>query len=115
MKTLAIALGLVIAANTGMVLAATQEHDMSQHQMTMHPVVDPAKHEGVGVLKAVNAQAGKLQISHEPIVDLGWPAMTMWLPVRDPLPHDIKVGDAVRFELMQGENKQWAIVGIVRK
>ncbi len=115
MKTLAIALGLVIAANTEMVLAETQEHDMSQHQMTKHSTVDSASHEGVGVLKAVNAQAGKLQIAHEPIADLGWPAMTMWLPVRDPLPHDIQVGDAVHFELMRGENNQWAIVKIVRK
>lgn len=115
MKTFAIALGLVIAANTEMVLAGTQEHDMSQHQMAMHSSADTGKHEGVGVLKAVNAQAGKLQIAHEPIVDLGWPAMTMWLPVRNPVSQDIKVGDAVRFELMQGENKQWAIVRIVRK
>lgn len=115
MKTLAIALGLVIAANTEMVLAASQEHDMSQHQMAMHHSADSAKHEGVGVLKAVSAQADKLQIAHEPIVDLGWPAMTMWLPVRNPLPQNIKVGDAVRFELMQGENNQWEIVRIVHK
>jgi Cu/Ag efflux protein CusF len=41
--------------------------------------------------------------------------MTMWFALRDPLPKDIKAGDAVRFELMQGEKKQWVIVKIERK
>jgi Cu/Ag efflux protein CusF len=115
MKTLAIALSLAIAATNGIAQAATQEHDVSQHQMAMQPAANPAKHEGVGILKAVNIQTGKLQIAHEAIAGLGWPPMTMWFTLRDTLPQDIKVGDAVRFELMQGENKQWVIDRISRK
>lgn len=115
MNTLAIALGLAIAASGGMANAASQEHDMSQHQMATQMASSEAAHEGVGVLKAVNADAGKVQIAHDAIADLGWPPMTMWLAMRDPLPHDIRVGDAVRFELLQTEKKQWVIVKIALK
>jgi Cu/Ag efflux protein CusF len=112
MKTLTLVLTLTIAAASGMAQAATQEHDVSQHQMSMQPA---SKHEGVGVLKAVNEKTGKVQIAHEAIADLGWPPMTMWFAVRDPLPKNLKAGDAVRFELMQGERKQWVIVKIGHK
>ena len=115
MKTLFLALGVAISASSGMTYAATQEHDMSQHQMAMQTAANPAKHEGVGVLKAVNAKEGKVQIAHEAIADLQWPPMTMWFALRNPLPQDIKVGDEVRFELMEGEKKQWEIVKIARK
>jgi Cu(I)/Ag(I) efflux system protein CusF len=115
MKTLALVLGMTLATCSGIAQAATHEHDMSQHQMAMQMASSESGHEGVGVLKAVNAKAGKVQISHEAIADLGWPPMTMWFAVRDPLPRDIKVGDGVRFELMQGAKNQWVIVRIGRK
>ena len=113
MKTLTLALTLTLAIGNGMAQAATQEHDMSQHQMPM--ASSAAGHQGVGILKDVNPTSGKVLISHEAIADLSWPPMTMWFALRDPLPKDIKAGDAVRFELMQGENKQWVIVKIGRK
>lgn len=115
MKTLTLILGMTLAIVSGMAQAATHEHDMSQHQMATQMASSESGHEGVGVLKAVNTKAGKVQISHEAIADLSWPAMTMWFALRDPLPQDIKVGDAVRFELMQGEKNQWVIVRIGRK
>jgi Cu(I)/Ag(I) efflux system periplasmic protein CusF len=107
-----LALVLAIATSSGTALAATQEHDMSQHQMTMQPA---AKQEGVGVLKAVNINAGKVQIEHEAIAALGWPPMTMWFPVQGALPGDIRVGDAVRFEMTQDDKKQWVIIKLLRK
>lgn len=112
MKTLVLALGMAIAAASEMTQAATPEHDMTQHQMAMQSAASPAKHEGIGILKAVNAKAGKVQIAHEAIADLGWPPMTMWFALRDPLPRHIRVGDAVHFELQQDEKKQWGIVKI---
>jgi Cu(I)/Ag(I) efflux system protein CusF len=96
-----------------MAQAATPEHDMSQHQMQMAP--SAAGYQGVGILKDVNTTSGKVLLSHEAIADLGWPPMTMWFALRDPLPKDLKAGDAVRFELMQGDKKQWVIVKIGRK
>jgi Cu/Ag efflux protein CusF len=113
MKKLTLILGLALVPTTGgTVQAATHEHDMSQHRTAMQLAASPARHEGFGVLKAVNAKAGKVQIAHEPIAALGWPPMTMWFVLRDPLPVEIKAGAAVRFELMQGESNQWVIVKI---
>jgi len=86
---------------------------MSQHQMQMAP--STAGHQAVGIIKDVNPASGKVLISHEAIADLSWPPMTMWFALHDPLPKDLKAGDAIRFELMQGENKQWVIVKIGRK
>jgi Cu(I)/Ag(I) efflux system periplasmic protein CusF len=110
MKTLTLVLGMTLALGHGMAQAATPDHDMSQHQMPM--TSSAAGHEGVGILKEVNAKSGKVLIAHEAIADLSWPPMTMWFALRDPLPKDLKAGDAVRFELMQGEKKQWVIVKI---
>ena len=115
MRTLSLALGMAIAASSGMTLAATHEHDLSQHPISIQPAANPAKHEGSGVLKSVNAKEGKVQIAHEAIADLGWPPMIMWFALHDPLPQDIRIGDAVRFDLIQTEKKQWVIVRIVRK
>ena len=115
MNTLTLALGMALAIGSGVAHADTIAHDLSQHQMTMQMASNEAGHKGVGVLKAVNAKAGKVQISHEAIADLNWPAMTMWFAMRESLPQDIKIGDAVRFELMQGEKNQWMVVKIARK
>lgn len=115
MKTLMLILGMTLAIGGGMAHAEMHDHDMSQHQMSMQVASSEAAHVGVGVLKTVNAKAGKVQIAHEAIATLGWPPMTMWFAVRDPLPQDIKAGDTVRFELMQDANNQWVIVKIGHK
>ncbi|HZW24184.1 MAG TPA: copper-binding protein [Gallionella sp.] len=111
MRKLTLALGLAIAAGCATAQAATHEHDMSQQQAASQPAA--AMHQGSGVLKAVNT--GKVQIAHEPIAELGWPAMTMWFALRASLPRGLKAGDAVRFELAQENGKQWVIVAIRRK
>ena len=115
MKTLSLVLTLTIAATSGLAQAAAHDHDMSQRQMAAQSAAVSTKHEGVGVLKALNEKTGKVQIAHEAIADLGWPPMTMWFALRNPLPRDIKVGDTVRFELVQEETNQWAVVNISRK
>jgi Cu/Ag efflux protein CusF len=115
MKTSSLAFILAISVLTGTTQAAAQDHDMSQHQMTMQSAAEPARHEGIGVLRTANEKEGKVQIAHESIVDLGWPAMNMWFALNCPLPEDIRVGDTVRFELAQDERNRWTIVAINRK
>ncbi|HEX5364415.1 MAG TPA: copper-binding protein [Gallionella sp.] len=114
MKTLTLAFGITLIASN-MAHADAYEHDMSQHRKTMQTASREVKHEGSGVLKAVNLEAGKVQIAHQPIEALGWPAMTMWFALRSPLPQDTKVGDSVRFELEQTQSKDWVITRIERK
>jgi len=111
MKKLALILGFALAATGGIAQAATHEHDMSRATSQ----ANQSAHTGTGVLKAVNAKDGKVQIAHQAIDSLGWPAMTMWFALRGSLPQDLKVGDGVRFELAQENGKQWVIVAIQRK
>lgn len=110
MKTLTLAFILALLATGTTARAASHEHhhDTAMQQATTTYV-------GTGVLKSVNAKDGKVQIAHEPIAELDWPSMTMWFTLREPLPKSLKTGDAVRFEMMQGEKKQWMIEKIERK
>ncbi len=112
MKTLTLVLSIAFTITSGVALAEQHEHDAAKHQM--QTTSKAATFQSMGVLKAINAKAGKVQIAHEAIPALDWPPMTMWFVLRAPLPKDIKVGDSVHFELTQVEKKQWAIVMIMK-
>jgi len=105
MKRLTLAIALL--TSIGFAQAAPHEHDMAVHE------THAAMHQGMGVVKAI--KSGKMQITHEPISSLQWPAMTMWFDLKGHAGHDIKVGDRVHFEMMQGEKKKWVIEQIERK
>jgi len=115
MKMPSLALAMTIAATSGIAQAAAPEQDMPQHQMTMRPAASQTRYEGTGLIKEVNAKAGKILIAHEPIALLHWPAMTMWLTLQAPLPYGIKVGDRVHFELEQTHSKAWVITHVESK
>lgn len=107
MKTLAFIIVITLLAANGMARAEMSEHNMTK--MSQQPVTQ-ARHEGRGVIKAIKGDA--VQLAHEAIPALRWSAMTMWFPLRAPLPVELKVGDSVRFELEQENGKQWVIVAI---
>ena len=52
---------------------------------------------GVGVVKAVDAKAGTLTISHGPVAELHWPGMTMSFKAAPALLTTVKPGDKVVF------------------
>ncbi len=57
---------------------------------------------GTGKITKVNAAAGELEMAHEPIPALQWPAMVMPFNVKDKaILNGLKVGDAVSFDLMR--------------
>lgn len=62
-------------------------------------------HTGVGIVKGIDAEKGRITVSHEAIPSLGWPAMTMPLPVADAsLLAGLAPGRKIEFELVrQGE------------
>lgn len=104
---------LAVLASIGFNQAAAQEH-MMDHNMwhDMSAQAMQTMHQGMGVVKAINEKSGKVQIAHQPIASLGWPAMTMWFGLDARHLHDIKVGDKVQFDMMQNDNKQWMIHNI---
>lgn len=52
-----------------------------------------------GIVKKIDAKAGKVTIIHEELVDLDMPAMTMVFQVKEPaMLEQVKAGDKVKFE-----------------
>lgn len=115
MKTDYLSLTLMIAMAATVPMAGTAYAATPSHNHEAQHAQAQTKHEGYGVLKAVNTEAGKVQLAHEEIPSLGWSKMTMWLALRDSLPKDVKVGDSVRFEVEQINAKEWVITRIERK
>jgi len=113
MNKLTLALFITLTSGSGTILAASHEHDM-HHNMSSH-AMQPATQQGSGIVKAINTSTSKVQIAHEPIPALEWPAMTMWFELSVPFPNEIKAGDSVRFELAQTPTKKWMIIRIERK
>ena len=74
-----------------------------QRMQSAEPGLRPETIRGQGVLKALMPDQGKLNMQHEPISAVGWPAMTM---VFDAVPgldlSAISAGQDVRFGLLQG-------------
>jgi Cu(I)/Ag(I) efflux system periplasmic protein CusF len=58
---------------------------------------------GTGVITEIDAKAGTLTIKHQPIVSLGWPAMTMGFKAKPAaLLKGLKVGQKIGFDANQG-------------
>ncbi|SHM66737.1 Cu(I)/Ag(I) efflux system protein CusF [Roseovarius litoreus] len=91
----------------------TMGHDMSSHgDMSSHEGMDG--HEGMaGVHAAATVNSigdGMANISHGPIAEIGWPAMTMDLPMMEGAEIEgVEAGDEVMMMLEKGEDGMYAI------
>jgi membrane fusion protein, copper/silver efflux system len=76
------------------------------------PSLPDAPAQGIGVVDSLMAGHGMIDITHEPIEALDWPAMSMsFLTLEDVSLDAISVGDRVRFALQQ-DNDDWRISAI---
>ncbi len=92
--------------------SAASGHGGGGHGAAGPPVAqaDGAPASGVGTLNGVNPERRTVSISHEPIPGLGWPAMTMDLPVAPSV--DLTIvgpGSRVRFTVRRGADGLYAI------
>lgn len=89
-------------AFAGALLAASSmgvAQQMDPNMPGMH-ATQPADAQGVGVVKAIDANKGTITLQHEAIAAIGWPAMTMAFKMASPgLLKQVKVGDKVQFTL----------------
>lgn len=70
-------------------------------------------HQGKGKVNSVDAKAGKINLSHEPIASLDWPGMTMDFEVQDKaMLAKLKVGQKVTFTLIEIRKGKYVISGI---
>lgn len=111
-KTLALAAFLSAAALPA--AHAQSTHGMDHSGMPMNT----EQMEG-----AVHAQAvvntigdGTANVSHDPIPEIGWPAMTMDLPLLEGAQAmgDVKAGDSVTLMLVKGDDGLYAIGAMMR-
>jgi len=69
-----------------------------------------ASHKAEGTLKAIDAAAGTVSVSHEPVASLGWPSMTMDFVLANPsLVGSLKPGSPIAFEFVERKPGEWVI------
>lgn len=66
---------------------------------------------GTGLAKAVTPD-GKLTLEHGPIAELGWPAMTMDLPVDGVELNDVPIDQPIEFDLAADESGMFSIIAV---
>ena len=68
---------------------------------------------GTGTVNSVDAAQHKVNLSHQPIPEIGWPAMTMEFPVAPAVDLSaIKPGSRVNFTIEQGQGGMYEIKAI---
>lgn len=69
--------------------------------------------QGTGKINSVDAAKHTINVSHNPIAALSWPAMTMEFPVDTGVDLSaFKAGDSVAFTLKPGANNQYSVVSM---
>jgi Cu(I)/Ag(I) efflux system periplasmic protein CusF len=68
-------------------------------------------HNGLGVIKGLDAAKGTIVLAHEPIPALKWPAMTMPFRIVPEMLKGLKVGQRVEFEF-QAKDMNGTIIRI---
>ena len=68
---------------------------------------------GTGTVNSVDPTQHKINLSHQPIPEIGWPAMTMEFPVAPSIDlKGIKPGTRVNFTIEQGQGGMYEIKAI---
>jgi Cu/Ag efflux protein CusF len=100
-KVLAV-LTVIGALSIGMPAVHAADNEHSDHNTSQGGM----GHRAHGVVNSVDAKAGKVNISHDPIETLKWPKMKMNFQAHDPaMLKDIKPGMTVNFEIQKMGNE----------
>jgi Cu(I)/Ag(I) efflux system protein CusF len=87
-------------------------HD-SHGSMKMEAPADVTEAEAKGKVNSIDADGGTVNVTHDPVPALGWPAMTMDLPVTRRVDLSaVKPGTPVTFKLKKGRDNQFRIIDI---
>lgn len=78
--------------------------------MSMDSQANIQSHDGKGKINSMDAKAGKINLTHEPIASLGWSAMTMDFTVLNKsILNNLKPGQKVTFKLVEAHKGQYVI------
>ncbi len=112
MKKALLTTALTLATLLPTLSMAGEGHNMNTKA---HEIALPANtYMGAGVIQKVNVDARTVNIAHEAIPTIKWPAMVMDIAVSDEINLDnIKAEDAIKFHLNLGTDKVYRIVKII--
>lgn len=95
MKTIAMfGLALLVAACTNPA-PTTQANGNAATGVTA--LSEPKTASGEGSITAIDPGTGKISLTHGPVTELSWPAMTMGFTAKDGQLGGLKIGDKVKF------------------
>lgn len=90
-----------------------QEHGAS-NQHEQHGSSRPTAM-GTGVVHSVDSAERKINLTHDPIPDLRWPAMTMDLDVAESVDlQDISPDEKIQFQIQLGTDQVYRITDIIK-
>ena len=95
------------------VLAEQKADGMAGMDMgKMRPSTSQTSYPAIGVVKGVDAAAGKVTIAHEAIKGQNWPAMTMTFMVKDKMLFDkLPVDKKVEFQVAK-QGADYVVTGV---
>lgn len=105
-------------------VTATQAQDKMDHskmdhsklghgEMKMKAPAEVKEADVKGKINTIDTEGSKINVTHEPVPALGWPKMTMDLPVTRRVDLSaVKPGMDATFKLKQGRDKQFRVIGI---
>ncbi|MEQ8823305.1 MAG: copper-binding protein [Filomicrobium sp.] len=87
-------------------------HGHAHHgQMKAVDVKPGTEAAGVGTLNSVDTEKNMVNLTHEPMPELGWPVMTMDLPVTKRVDlGSVKVGERIDFKVKLGRDKKYRVI-----
>lgn len=91
-------LTLVFALSLGAGTALADPAPSGTNRMEGQQARPAATHQTIGVVKAVDAKAGKITIAHDAVASLAWPPMTMPFRIDRNQAEKLRPGQRVRFE-----------------
>ena len=109
-----------LAVTAFIMMGHAEAADTKPHEHHNHDAMKTAKGtneaDATGVVNAVNADGKSVNITHDPVEALGWPKMTMDLPVTRRVDLSaVKAGEPVLFKLKKGRDNKFRIIGIEKQ
>ena len=110
-----IGLAFISHASAESHMSKKPHQEASSHEQHSNPSAKDKAAMGEGVVHSVSPADRKVNLTHEPIPSLNWPAMTMDLDVAEGVDlQKLAPGDNIRFYIELGEDKVYRITEIMK-
>ena len=103
----------VFASGAIAMTPAVAQDKMKMDHGNMETKAQADEAEAKAVINSIDADGGKVNVTHDPVPALGWPKMTMDLPVARRVDlSTVKTGEPVTIRIKQGRDKQYRIIEV---